>query len=261
MSELIRIGNQEIMAKEYNGQRVITFKDIDTVHERTDGTARKRFNDNKKHFVDGVDYFKVKCSEVRPFFGQTLPNGFNPDGDLVLVTESGYMMLVKSFTDDIAWKVQRELVNTYFRARKPLSQLEILQESLNILKNHSDRLDTMDTQISGIETKITDLEFDVPLYSCEAKELSDHVKRKGVEVLGGKNSNAYKNKSLRAKVYQDIYGVIKREFGLYGEDGKFQSYLSLTRRYKEAAHKLVDKYEVPTFLYELICNENNVVAA
>ena len=107
MSELIRIGNQEIMAKEYNGQRVITFKDIDTVHERTDGTARKRFNDNKKHFVDGVDYFKVKCSEVRPFFGQTLPNGFNPDGDLVLVTESGYMMLVKSFTDDIAWKVQR----------------------------------------------------------------------------------------------------------------------------------------------------------
>lgn len=259
MSELIRIGNQEIMAKEYSGQRVITFKDIDTVHERPDGTASRNFRQHREKFIEGVDYFTIEISddEIRRQFGISQ----NAGRTFTLITESGYLMIVKSLNDDLAWKIQRELVNTYFSARKPLSQLEILQESLNILKNHSDRLDTMDTQISGIETKITDLEFDVPLYSCEAKELSDHVKRKGVEVLGGKNSNAYKNKSIRTKVYQDIYGVIKREFGLYGEDGKFQSYLSLTRRYKEAAHKLVDKYEVPTFLYELICNENNVVAA
>ena len=30
---------------------------IDTVHERPEGTARKRFNDNKKRFIDGEDYF------------------------------------------------------------------------------------------------------------------------------------------------------------------------------------------------------------
>lgn len=66
---------------------------------RLDGTARKRFNDNKKHFIEGVDYFKVKCSEVRPFFGQTPPNWFNLDTDLILVTEMGYLMIVKSFKD------------------------------------------------------------------------------------------------------------------------------------------------------------------
>lgn len=41
-------------------------------------------------------------------YGITAPNG------LVLLTESGYLMLVKSFTDDLAWKVQRQLVKTYF---------------------------------------------------------------------------------------------------------------------------------------------------
>ena len=45
-------------------------------------------------------------------FGIAAPNG------LVLITESGYLMLVKSFTDDLAWKVQRELVKTYFRAKE-----------------------------------------------------------------------------------------------------------------------------------------------
>lgn len=99
-----------LQIKEYRGKRVVTFKDIDTVHKRPEGTARKRFNDNRRHFVSGVDFFKTRCSEVRPFFGQTLPNGFNPNAEITLITETGYLMLVKSFTDDLAWKVQRELV-------------------------------------------------------------------------------------------------------------------------------------------------------
>lgn len=50
MSSIVHIGNSEISVKEYKGQRVVTFKDIDMVHGRQDGTARKRFNDNRNHF-------------------------------------------------------------------------------------------------------------------------------------------------------------------------------------------------------------------
>ena len=51
MDNLVHIGNADISIKEYKGERVVTFKDIDMVHERPDGTARKIFNDNKKHFI------------------------------------------------------------------------------------------------------------------------------------------------------------------------------------------------------------------
>lgn len=124
MNDVMNICGTDVVIKEWHGKRVVTFKDIDMVHQRPEGTARKRFNDNRKHFVSGVDYFKVKCSEVRPFFGQTLPNGFNPNGDVTLITESGYLMLVKSFTDDLAWKVQRELVDSYFRIRKHIEPVK-----------------------------------------------------------------------------------------------------------------------------------------
>lgn len=124
MNDVMNICGTDVVIKEWHGKRVVTFKDIDTVHQRPEGTARKRFNDNRKHFVSGVDYFKVKCSEVRPFFGQTLPNGFNPNGDVTLITESGYLMLVKSFTDDLAWKVQRELVDSYFRVREHIEPVK-----------------------------------------------------------------------------------------------------------------------------------------
>lgn len=126
MGELIRIGNTDISIKEYKGQRVVTFKDIDTVHNRPEGTARKRFSDNRKHFIENEDYFVVtpqtlentELSEKR-----TLEKSVTSNRGTALITEQGYLMLVKSFTDDLAWDVQRRLVNGYFRARELASDL------------------------------------------------------------------------------------------------------------------------------------------
>jgi hypothetical protein len=108
---------QEIRVKEYQGQRVVTFRDIDELHQRPDGTARRNFNENKHHFVEGEDYFVRNSYEAKTEFGIIAPNG------LVLLTESGYLMLVKSFTDDLAWQVQRQLVNVYFRAKEMAKEL------------------------------------------------------------------------------------------------------------------------------------------
>ena len=74
---VVTINKAELLVKEYNGRRVVTLKEIDTVHERPYGTVRKRFNDNRSHFIEGEDFFKVKGSEVRQFFGRTLLNGVN----------------------------------------------------------------------------------------------------------------------------------------------------------------------------------------
>mgnify|MGYP002762287615 CR=1 FL=1 len=50
MNKLVHIGNTDISIKEYKGQRVVTFKDIDAAHGRPDGTARKRFFRQPKTF-------------------------------------------------------------------------------------------------------------------------------------------------------------------------------------------------------------------
>lgn len=34
------------------------------------------------------------------------------------MTERGYLMLVKAFTDDLSWKVQDELISGYFKAKE-----------------------------------------------------------------------------------------------------------------------------------------------
>lgn len=121
MEQLVHIQDTEISVKEYNGQRVVTFKDVDMVHGRPDGTARRNFNTNKKRFVENEDYFVVSSDEIRTSRLFTISD--NDFMDKVLLTEQGYLMLVKSFTDDLAWTVQRQLVNGYFRVRQIANDL------------------------------------------------------------------------------------------------------------------------------------------
>ena len=113
-----------------------------------------------------------------------------------------------------------------------------------------------DKKIQRMENRIDKLEFDIPLYGSEADELCNHVKRKGVEMLGGKESNSYKDTKIRSAVYTDIYNQIKREFGLYDDKGRYKSYKALKRKYIYDAHEVVDAYSLPTFLDEQIkdCN-------
>lgn len=116
----ITINNKQMQIKEFKGQRVVTLKDIDTVHGRADGTARRNFNIHKSRFIEGIDYHIIKRNS--PMYEFRTLEVIPPKG-ITILTESGYLMLVKSFTDDLAWDVQRTLVNCYFKQTKEQPKL------------------------------------------------------------------------------------------------------------------------------------------
>lgn len=237
MEELIKIGKQKIQVKEYKGQRVVTFKDIDLVHERAEGTANKRFLDNKKRFIEGEDYFVVSNSEIRK--SRLFPISDNDYMDKVLLTEQGYLMLVKSFTDDLAWEVQRSLVKNYFTKGKQKSAIEIIQEAVLEVNG----------KIESVNEDLQKFKEDLPILGVEESRITSTVRRKGVNCLGGKESNAYKDSSIRSKVYSDIYGELKRQFGV-------ASYKAIKRSQCELAIGLIENYELPLSLKEQVENCN-----
>lgn len=116
MKDLITINNQKLKVKTYSNQRVVTFKDIDMVHERPEGTAKRNFNENKDKLIEGIDYFRVCADEIRTH--KIMEISPKAHEDIVLLTANGYLMIVKSLKDDLAWKIQRELVNNYFVMQK-----------------------------------------------------------------------------------------------------------------------------------------------
>ncbi len=129
--------------------------------------------------------------------GLERPQGGFPE-KVILVTESGYLMLVKSFTDDLAWKVQRELVKSYFNKQKPMSPVEMMRIQLGMIDDH--------------EGRITDLEQNMTLDYGQQMSLGDVVNRVVVDALGGKDSNAYHE--IGRKVFAECNRDLKHYFNV-----------------------------------------------
>lgn len=105
-------------------------------------------------------------------------------------------------------------------------------------------------QVATLGAEVTELKTDMPLYGCEIDEVQQHVKRKGVQCLGGKDSEAYADGSIRSQVYKDIYSQLKREYGCVS------TYKSIKRKYIADVHDFIDCYQLPTVLEEQITVAN-----
>lgn len=112
----------------------------------------------------------------------------------------------------------------------------------------------LEEEVNSIKEDVTELKDNVPLYGCEIEEVSKHVKRKAVNVLGGKDSEAYRDASIRSQLFSDIYAQIKREYGLVS------SYKSIKRKYIADVHDFIDCYEPPMVLGEQIRDANNQIS-
>ncbi|MDB2091417.1 ORF6C domain-containing protein [Clostridium paraputrificum] len=199
-NQIVKINNTDLSVKEFNEQRVVTFKDIDMLHERVEGTAGRNFRENKIHFVENEDFFFIKPADVGN--NEIRRSEINNKGTY-LITESGYLMLVKSLQDDLAWKVQRELVNNYFRVKsgQALNTSKLSKELKAILM--------LDEKAVEMDNRITNLEERMTIETGSQKVLCDLVNKKVMAVLGGKDTPAYRE--LGKKVFRQCWNDYKKK--------------------------------------------------
>jgi hypothetical protein len=185
MKELIKIGEKEVKKMEYKNIPVITFNMIDELHKRKKGTARKTYNRNKKRFIENKDYFYVKPTDFQPSVKETAEiYNFGT----YLLTESGYLKLVKSFRDDLAWKIQDILIEAYFKIKE-------------YTKEEVDRIVSKEKR----------------------RELTDAIKESGLnEQMHG---FAYKN--FTELIYKLVFGMSSKKFKeAKGITGNLRDYLT-----------------------------------
>ena len=108
----------------------------------------------------------------------------------------------------------------------------------------------LNQKVDNLDKKVERLEYDLPILGIEIDKITTAVKKKGVQCLGGKNSNAYQDKSLRGKVYNDIYRELKRQFGV-------STYKAIKRSQCETAVGIIGDYQLPYVLLEQIQLQNN----
>ncbi len=105
-------------------------------------------------------------------------------------------------------------------------------------------------EVKELKEDFNDFRDNAPLFNVECDELMDKVKSVVTRELGGYKSPAYKDKSLRSKVYSDIQHQLRREFGV-------KKYKAIKRNQLNKAIEIVDNYKAPTVLVNEIVQANN----
>lgn len=108
----------------------------------------------------------------------------------------------------------------------------------------------LEQKVNDIKDDVSELKENVPLYSRDIDEIQQHVKRRVVNILGGKQSEAYRDNSIRHKTFSDIWTQLKREYGCVS------TYKSIKRKYIDDVHEFIDCYVAPKYLDELIQDAN-----
>lgn len=123
-----------------------------------------------------------------------------------------------------------------------LSPIEQLQLQSQAILEVNDKIDE-------VKQELEDFKQDMPLMNIECDRITTAVRKVGTRALGGKDSNAYHDKSLSGKVYTDIYRELKRQF-------QVTSYKSIKRRQCDTAISIIEGYQLPVVLKEQIQNSN-----
>ena len=127
---------------------------------------------------------------------------------------------------------------------------EVVQDPYKALSPELQAIFKIDQKQQALEEKVEDMESNFPLFNIECEELQKLVKKVGTTALGGYGSRAYKDNSLRQKVYKDIQHQLTREFGI-------GSYKAIKRCQLSLAKEIVQAYRIPTFLQDQVTTLNN----
>jgi prophage antirepressor-like protein len=198
--------------------------------------------------ISNVGNVKQRLSEKGIHTADTLTNGgmqkmiFINEANLYKTIFQSRKESAERFTDWVTTEVLPSIRKTGAYG-KPMTTAQKIQ----LLAQGNDELNE---RVDKVETMIYTLENDMPLYGCEIEDIQRHVKRRVVDILGGKQSESYHDPSIRNKAFSDIWNQLKREFGCVS------TYKSIKRRYIADVHEFIDCYEPPRVLAEQITDAN-----
>lgn len=113
---VVQIADTQVQQIAYKGEMVVTFAMVDEIHQRPDGTASRNFRDNRERFVEGVDFIELTSDEIRRMSAEGVFPPRTARG--TIITERGYLKLVKPMQDDRAWQVQGDMIDCYFKVKE-----------------------------------------------------------------------------------------------------------------------------------------------
>lgn len=237
--------------KEFGEIRTVTIDDEPWFVGKDVSTVLGYSNVNKAVAMH-VDEYDKKVLDFKGFSQNRTTSALwsgNDFSNKIIINESGLYALIFGSKLESAKRFKRWVTSEVLPAIRKTGGYKLPQTTGEMIKLLAQGNVELSQKIDKVDKDLQDFKQDMPILGVEESKITSAVRRKGVNCLGGKDSEAYKDNSLRGKVYADIYGQLKREFGV-------ATYKAIKRNQCDQAVAVIDCYQLPIFLEEAIndCN-------
>lgn len=203
----------------------------------------KTFEKNHRDVLRGIDLLKKDVRNFAQMFSESsMPDSYGRPRRIYYLNRDGFSLLAMGFTGAKALQFK-------------LAYIEAFNEMEDSLRQHPQPL-TLPEQIQiiaqgydGLAKDVEDIKNRMGLPGNMAHAFSKRRNAKVIEVLGGKKSNAYEDKTVRSRVYRAL-------FSSYCETFNQDRYNDLPMKDFDKALAFIENWYPPFELQQVIQDAN-----
>ncbi|MDU5946766.1 MAG: ORF6C domain-containing protein [Paenibacillus macerans] len=189
---------------DHEGQRVLTTAQLAEAFGTEAKIISKNFERNESRYTEGKHFYSLKGEELKSFKASRQNDDnlkFAPV--IYLWTEKGAWMHAKSLNTDQAWEAYEMLVDDYYRVKSnPYEQLSQELQAIFLL----------DQRTQAFEVRVARLENNTTIDYGQQNDLQLIANKTVIAALGGKESPAYQDKTIRGETYSSLWKDFKGYF-------------------------------------------------
>lgn len=155
-----------------------------------------------------------------PNFGEMFVQSYEPDSygrkrRIFYMNRDGFTLLAMGFTGSKAMEFKLKYIEAFNQMEKKIKEETQFRLPTNLTEMSTMFYSVMKDQDKKIEEQSEKVNFLMNLSgltSSRNKELTKARNKKIIQVCGGSESNSYQNKSLRSKLYNELFKSYRHRF-------------------------------------------------
>ena len=174
------------------------------------------FEKKHQHVMEAIRKLTVENSTVKKMFVEdSYLNSRNQQQPMYYMNRDGFTLLAMGFTGSKAMEFKLKYIDAFNKMEKQIKEETKFRLPTNLNEMSTMFYSVMKDQDKKIEEQSEKVNFLMNLSGLTSprnKELTKARNKKIIQVCGGSESNSYQDKSLRSKLYNELFKSYRHRF-------------------------------------------------
>lgn len=173
------------------------------------------FEKKHQHVLRDIDALKDVSNFGQMFFESNEPDSYGRNRRIYFMNRDGFTLIAMGYTGSKAMEFKLKYIEAFNQMEKKIKEETQFRLPTNLAEMSTMFYSVMKDQDKKIEKQNEKVEYLMNLSGLTSprnKELTKARNKKIIQVCGGSESNSYKDKSLRSKLYNELFKSYRHRF-------------------------------------------------